>query len=227
MKKLTDFAVQSAMDLLIHTNGKTSTLEIKNFLRDLGYLANQNKVHEIVDGLFSSDHEYKFDRVVEQKNNIKYNVYSFSESFLDDNDEFVSDATGTFTTASSSIGTTAASDSSNVVSSVSTNTTTAAPFTTKLKDIASPSLGTPPAKPVSRVAPSTTLSRDPLFIFYTENHAKKSGSDEEAWVVYHTSGNNEIQIFDKDLTRDLVRSRYATILNVKIQDVRSRRFRNY
>lgn len=227
MKKLTQFAVQSAMDLLIHTNGKTSTLDIKNFLRGLGYLANQNKVHEIVEELFSSDHEYKFDRVVEQKNNVKFNVYSFSESFLDDNEEYVSDATGTSTNATSTVGTTAANDSASVASSTSTNTTTAAPFTTKLKDIASPSLGTTATKPVGRVAPSTTVSRDPLFIFYTENHAKKSGSDPESWVVYLASGNNEIQIFDKNLTRDLVRSRYATILGVKIQDVRSRRFRNY
>lgn len=54
MKKLSTFAVSTVMDLLIHTNGKTSTLEVKNTLRHLGFQADQNEVSAIMDSITRS-----------------------------------------------------------------------------------------------------------------------------------------------------------------------------
>jgi hypothetical protein len=229
MKNLTNLAVLTVMDLLIHTNGQTTTLEIKTQLRDLGYLANQDKVHEMVEAIYDADDDYKYDRSVV---NQKYNVYSFSDTFLDANPEFLSDdkktatatVTGTPMFANTGVGVnTLTNNQSHVVPQVkdafmTKNSTVTAP--SQLSN--GPAVGTP-----LKTKNNTGNSRDPLFIFYTENHARKSGTDADNWIVYHKAGNNEIQIFDKSLTRDQVRSRYASILKTKIQDVRSCKFSNY
>ena len=75
--------------------------------------------------------------------------------------------------------------------------------------------------------PKNTNLRDPLLVFYTERHAKNSGTDADNWIVSHADGNNEYHIYDKSLTRDQVRSKYTSILKVKIQDVRASRFKNF
>jgi hypothetical protein len=69
--------------------------------------------------------------------------------------------------------------------------------------------------------------RDPTFICYAEEHVRQLDVDKKCWVVSHTDEVKEIQVFDKSHTRDQVRSRYASILGCKIQDVRCRRLENY
>jgi hypothetical protein len=49
----------------------------------------------------------------------------------------------------------------------------------------------------------------------------------EKWVVFHKNEKDEIHIFNEKLTRDQVRSKYASLRNVPIQDVRSKRFSNF
>ena len=229
MKNLTNLAVLTVMDLLIHTNGQTTTLEIKNQLRDLGYLANQDKVHEMVEAIYDADDEddYKYDRNVV---NSKYNVYSFSQTFIDANPEFSSDDKKTATVT----GTPVFTNNNAGVNTVTNNQSHVVPlvknaFMTKNTAVTAPSvLSNGPANGTPlKTKTNTGNSRDPIFIFYTENHARKSGTDSDNWIVYHKAGNNEIQIFDKSLTRDQVRSRYASILKTKIQDVRSCKFSNY
>jgi len=220
MKKLTNLAVVSVMDLLIHTNGQTTTLEIKNQLRELDYQASQNDVHRIVESIFDSDTDDKYER---DAINSQYNVYKFTEEFIADNDEFaapaiVQDATLTGTPAFTQKKQSVAVVTSN--QTLNTPTTSNTPFSTKQSVLNTPAINV--VQPVIQ-----TVSREPLFIFYTENHARKSGSDEQNWVVFHKDDTREIQIFDKALTSDLVRSRYASILKFKIQDVRARRFKNY
>ena len=52
MKQLTEQAVQTMMDLLIQTNGSTTTLDVKNALRELGYFAEQSTIHEMMEAIF-------------------------------------------------------------------------------------------------------------------------------------------------------------------------------
>jgi len=216
MKKLTELAVLSVMDLLIHTNGQTTTLEIKSVLRELGYLANQNTVHDMVEEIFDTDLDNKYER---EDVNFKYNVYSFTVDFISDNSEY--EIAVDVHTQSVSTPITNSNGNNNAIMD-------GAAFTTKKTSITAPNLSTSAnpgaATPISQ---NTSSGRDPIFIFYTENHARKSGSDSDNWVVRHKDGNNEIQIFDKSLTRDQVRSRYASLLKMKMQDVRSCRFVNF
>lgn len=208
MKNLTTFAVSGVMDLLIHTNGQTTTLEVKNQLRDLGYFANQDEVHSIMNSIYENDSDNKYTREVL---NSKYNVYSFDEEYLNDNPEY--DVAADTNTA-------------QVAGNVSQQPSNKPAFSIKNTQLTAPSiLSDGPI--VQQLIKQTLDLREPLFIFYTENEADKSGTDSDNWVVSHKSGNNEIHVFDKTLTRDQVRSKYASTMRVKIQDVRARRYANY
>lgn len=75
MKQLTSYAVELVMNLLIHSNGETTTLDVKNHLRQLNYFAEQAdvsvKMREIV---LQNPDEY------ETENTGKYFIYTFNES---------------------------------------------------------------------------------------------------------------------------------------------------
>lgn len=228
MKKLTDLAVVSVMDLQIHTNGQTSTLEIKTHLRDLDYSASQNEVHNIVENIFNSDIEDKYER---ESISSKYNVYKFTEDYIDANPAFnilstIADPNNILTQPTTTIPV------------IKNAIVTDPAFMTKRACLNAPILNTAQdikgamnvAKLLNLNVPNTTVSREPQFIFYTENHARKSGVDPESWIVLHKDPSfrsGEIHIYDKTLTSDLVRSKFTTILKCKIQDVRAKRFRNY
>lgn len=244
MKKLTTFAVETVLDLLIHTNGQTSTLEVKNKLRDLGYFAEQNNVRKMVEDIFTSGvaHEDKY--VCETAS---YKTYKFADDFIADNDQFeyaedVDNAVlikAGMTTSQNAAGT--VGQNGNAAGPVVNGSNVAGQVKSTLKDFHNSQRGVgnsnatinttgnvgTPANPGAKLQVTGAVSRDPLYIFYTENHAKKSGVKDESWVVTHTNGNGEIQIFDGSLTRDQVRSRYTSILKVKIQDVRASRYKNY
>lgn len=244
MKKLTTFAVETVLDLLIHTNGQTSTLEVKNKLRDLGYFAEQNNVRKMVEDIFTIN-AFE-DKYVCQTGS--YKTYKFSDDFIADNDqyEYAEDVdNATLIKAGMTVSQNAAGpvgQNGNAAGPVINGSNAAGPVVnTTLKDFhnsqrgignsnvtvnTTGNVGTP-SNPGAKLQVTSTVSRDPLYIFYTENHAKKSGVNDESWVVSHTNGNGEIQIFDGSLTRDQVRSRYTSILKVKIQDVRASRYKNY
>jgi len=216
------------MDLLIHTNGQTTTLEIKNQLRELDYFANQGEVHETVEAIYTADDNdtYKYDRNVVS---LGYNTYSFSQTFLDANPEYSRAAKMKNNTETNDFPTTPPLYHSDGVllpecktldgKSLLSQLTPTKPLHAGAGAFAEPSNNILTENPVNQ--------RDPLFVFYTENHAKKSATEPLNWVVYHKNGNNEIHIFAKHLSRDSVRSRYASIMKVKIQDVRASKFQNY
>lgn len=209
MKGLTLSAVEWMMDLLIHTNGQTTTLEVKNALREIGYYAEQNAISTMMNELYEANNEDV--KLYNCDNSGEYKIYSYTDIItsqvptavdvvIEDEDEDEDNLdVDTFTVGNTTM---------DIVSSNS------------VLDKYRKSVG-------NTTNTSTSLSRDPEFIFYTEKHAKNSGVDSKSWVVFHANGNKEIQIYNKDLTRDLVRSRYASIMKVKIQDVRAKRFANY
>lgn len=85
MKKLNEFVVETAMDLLIHTNGKTSTLEVKDLLRGLGYNASQNDVSRIMEELHDNiqvNSEDKYIRGYAKKDGKKFYEYMFLDLTL-------------------------------------------------------------------------------------------------------------------------------------------------
>jgi len=207
MKKITDFIVSGIMDILIHINGQVTTLEVKNQLQDLGYFANQDEVHSMMNNIYDNDFDSKYSRNVL---NSKYNVYSFNEEYLNDNPEYniVEDTTN------------------NVIDNVTKQLDNKPAFSVKNTQITTPTiLSDGPI--LQQIVQQSINTREPLFIFYTENEANKSGTSPDNWAVTHKDGNNEIHIFDKSLTRDQVRSRYASIMRVKIQDVRAKKYKNY
>ncbi len=59
MKIISELVVQTVMDLLIHTNKQTTTKEVKETLRDLGYLANQSEVSDIMKTMFDNSGSYE------------------------------------------------------------------------------------------------------------------------------------------------------------------------
>lgn len=69
-------------------------------------------------------------------------------------------------------------------------------------------------------------SRDPECIHYSENAMISNTTDTDKWVGYSPS-QSEYQIYDKSLTRDQVRTRYASLLGIQIQKVRACRVKNY
>ena len=192
MKQLTNFAVQTVMDLLIHTNGQTTTLEIKTALQGLDYFAKQSDVHSRVEEIYNDGND-RYDRESFGKT---YNVYTFSADTLADVGH-----------AEESIKPT---DGAAIAKSP----------------------GPTPA-PVKQFVPTAlaqtkTDSREPECIFYTDGMARKNQNvDADTWVVTHADGNNEIHFYNKGLTRDQVRSRYASALKIKIQKVRACRHANF
>lgn len=248
MKKLTTFAVVSVFDLLIHTNGQTTTLEVKNQLRELGYFAEQAEVHNMIEEIFEREvNQADLNVGIKYERNVissKYNTYKFSQEYIDSFPVIAITTDDTTNTIGGSCSMTISDTVEEIKKPIVNNTknTPLQNFHNKMKD----DIGIIPVHDFNKNIPSkndfikaigikqplaslqtTTNLREPLLIFYTENHAHKSSTDPENWVVLHKNGNNEIQIFDKSLTSDLARSRYASILGCKIQDVRCRRFKNY
>ncbi len=64
------------------------------------------------------------------------------------------------------------------------------------------------------------------FIFYVASMVKGNFNDTD-WVVFNANGNCEYHIFNGDISRDRVRSKYASTNNVKIQEVRAKRFSRF
>ena len=214
MKILTTSAVEWAMDLLIHTNGQTTTLEVKNALREIGYRADQADVSRMMNDLYNEGNDGD-SPIYECNSNGSYKIYSFTdvitdavpnaEDFVDededeeyeiDSDDSVQDFDYSKYNMNNPI----------VTSGVGNNTAI-----------------------INNVIANIKASREPQYIFYTEKHARNSKLDDKTWIVTNAvgSGNGEIHAYDASLTRDQVRSRYASILKIKIQDVRAKRLANY
>ena len=172
--KLTITAVNSAMDLLLLSNGKTTTLEIKNLLRDLNFYATQENVHNFVEEIYLNNNSI-YERYIKNE----YYIYRFIQIINDEDDE----------------------DDVHVVDNI--------------------------------IQPGD-VEREPLYIYYSINMVDPNINtvimddiDDDMWIAYHKDMDEEFHIYDVNLTRDLVRSKYASLLKVKIQDVRACKYSNF
>jgi len=178
MKVLTKDTVWLAVELLIHTNQTTTTLEVKELLRKLNYRAEQKQVSDFMNELYD-------DLTGLEKTNSsdgRYQIYSFDEDYIYAEDEL------TASTATPSVATGA---------------------------------------PILQTLVQTAIaSRDPEFVHYTENAMITGTTDTDKWVGYSPKA-TEYHVYHQDLSRDQVRSRYASLLNIPIQQVRACRVKNY
>lgn len=95
MKKLTSLAVLSTMDLLIHTNKTTSTLEVKEVLRNLGYYAEQKEVSILMrenvlqnpESYVVNDNGYHLVYSWDEDTNDDYFNFGFAKDIDDDSDD--------------------------------------------------------------------------------------------------------------------------------------------
>lgn len=180
--ELTSYAVETAMNLLIHTNGKTSSLEVKNLLREQNYFATQQDVSvKMRETVLSNPEDYL---VTPNGTFIEY-------TFAEDGDLYFNYGFA---------------NDDNDTDDVDTNTNTATMTT-------------------STSASNTASSRDPKSIFYTENDV--TASKDMDWVVFDAEMEDEFHVYDESITRDRIRSRYASLTNIPIQNVRARRFKNF
>ncbi len=81
--------------------------------------------------------------------------------------------------------------------------------------------------PTAKTGSNTLLSGDTPKMSFVKSElvTLKQYPHQEDWIVYSTD-EKKYSVFDKSLTRDKVRSRFATINKVKIQEVRARRINN-
>jgi hypothetical protein len=186
MKVLTKDAVQLAATLLIHTNGTTTTLEVKELLRGLGYRAEQQKVSDLMNETYD-EQVIELERT--NSDNGRYQVYSFGPEMIDE------------------YGIT--EDESTVSASVTP----------------APSVATG-APILQTLVAAAIASRDPEFVHYTEDAMIKGTTDTDKWVGYSPNA-SEFHVYNEALSRDQVRSRYASLLNIPIQQVRACRVKNY
>lgn len=188
MKQLSELALQSVMDLLIHVNGKTTTLEIKNELRQLGFYAEQAQVKAMVDDIFDNASP-SYERSQAPGGYFEYTFGASRSALLghaenvDDDD----DDDDTFATPNQALKNAHA----NFVAGVNAHT--------------------------------GVVSRDPENIYYLESHAKAHIGQNDQWMVFNANRNTEFHVYNSALSRDNVRSKYASLMSCKIQDVRAKR----
>ena len=192
MKQLSELALQSVMDLLIHVNGKTTTLEIKNELRQLGFYAEQAQVKAMVDDIFDNASP-SYERSQAPGGYFEYTFGPGRSALLghatnvDDDEDEDEDDDITFATPNQALKNAYANFAANVN------------------------------------AHTGVVSRDPEKIYYLESHAKAHNGQNDQWVVFNANRNSEFHVYNSALTRDNVRSKYASLLSCKIQDVRAKR----
>lgn len=216
MKNLTLSAVEWCMDLLIHTNGQTTTLEVKNELRNIGYYAEQAEVSKLMRQL--SEAKVGEPEIYNIENTGNFNTYSFTSHMTD----VVANATDVCTPAMDE-----EDEDENEYIANDDNIDFSKYVMTD--DVMTSTAPVSPASPIiSNIMNTIKTSREPQYIFYTEKHARDSKLNINTWMVFDASGSSvEIHAYDENLTRDQVRSRYASLMHLKIQNVRAKRLYNY
>ena len=71
-------------------------------------------------------------------------------------------------------------------------------------------------------------NREPKQIYYLKESINKSDLNDNDWVVFHKDDDDEDEyhIYDGNISRDKVRSKYARTLGYHMKDIRSRRVKN-
>lgn len=253
MKQLTKQAVKAAMDLLISANGQTTTLEVKGHLRELDFEANQSVVSSMMSEIESESDDYSFTangtyRVytfnleVEDELDDDYDDddddYDFyDEDNYDEEDEIIDEdlTEDDFTNVSAgSFLDVIDEDDEDIIDQYNASKIVARRQTT----------GDAIQDAINDVNSGSTKNTQvlPLGTYFTINHAitsTESLHDQNVWIVKATDTHDVIKrdgtkllnipvlTFDSSLTSDKVRSRYASIVGVKIQDVRAKRSNKY
>lgn len=197
MKKISKFIVECIMDTLIYTNSKTTTLDVKNHLRTLGYLADQKEVSDFMQTI-SADAPFKYER--NNSDSSSYFTYVFVPTLETAKVADTQDAS----TSTSGIAAT------DVTIDPTTVSIPGSSVVVKKQDS-----GDDKREPFFVFyTKSTALASAPKVPTNT-------------WVVTTADGNSEIHFYESELTRDLVRSRYTTKTKNKIQNVRACRVTNF
>lgn len=197
--QLTQHIVKTAFDFLIAAHGKTSTLVVKLHLRDQGYEARQQEVHDFVEEIFNNNPD-QYDREM-------YNGQYF---------EYVAKVPASVQAAGAQIN-----DDDN---STSTNNSTSQPAATSTTATAAPT-----ADPTGQLMKTnTTLLGDRVPKFELAQDQVKSLEQyphRNDWVVNKRTmdKDDKFYIFDGGMSSDLVRSRVASINKVKSADIRAAR----
>lgn len=186
LKTLTLLAVQAAMNLLIESNGKTTTLETKLLLRDMGFDASQSDVSAHMNTVFNAHENVgKFKRELVGPSDKKYHEYSFE--------------------AVASDGTSSSNNTNDVINTPGITIN-----------------GSPKVIDDGKEMPKFYIKTSDL---KNQVSAYKHKND---WLVNKAESDDDDQcfIFDGNMTRDKVRSRFATLNKMKINGVRARRISN-
>lgn len=197
MKKVNADVVCFATLMLIHTNKKTTTLEVKNLLRHLNYNASQDEVSAYMNELYERNVDENGVRNYERNHMGSHFEYTFSNFLLNTDDlmfaeDFVEPSVFTMTDDEDE-----EEDDSNesILGSIIQNTLT------------------------------SKRSVTPQGIF--EDNISIETEIDMDWIVNSTLANTEFVVYDSTYTRDEVRNHFARTFRVKKDDVRARREKNF
>lgn len=214
-KHLSKESVKYALHLLVEANAMTTTLEVKKLLRELGYKAKQKEVSEFADSVFE-DADF-LHRELNPTQEFFIYTHKLKIDELDLNFETTTEELKSAINALSdkTIEDAIASFNHSIKLEVNDN-----PLLTKIV--------TSGVK-INNSSKLQELNREPEYIVYTDSDLKsfQDSLSGDKWVVFHKNGDEEYHIYNSELTRDQVRSKYASILGTKIQDVRSRKLSNF
>ena len=232
-KKTDETSVKIAMDLLIHANTKTTTKEVKDLLRTLGFHASQREVSQMMEDQYMNGGSYL------RSQGPGYFEYTFSAfrstavGFAEECDEDGNSLTPSVTSISdpnqSTANTTSAqTDDATPVLNLSKDTSKG--IADANSNFRSTFMGSSPAVDPSTkqavVKQSVTDKVVPIASLYTPNHARAYVAPGDTWVL-SSADNTEIQLFAGSNTRDHVRSSYAKSTGVKFVNVRACRLSNF
>ncbi len=201
-KQLTQDAVKSALDFLIELNSNTSTKEVKDYLREDDYFAEQSEVHKFVEIIFAQNRD-NYNREMTTCANPHYEYTAKTQSTL------LAAATSVLNNNTSST-----SQNTNKVSTSTSQSSTPAPTqapTSSLMQKTTPVTG----KVVVLFELTKDKAEDAMAKYPNRNDWVVSKKDMGAKDVYY--------IFNGSATSDQVRSRVASINKLKSADIRAAR----
>jgi hypothetical protein len=200
MKKINLNSVMSAFMLLVCTNKKTTTLEIKNLLRLIGYNATQKEVSYLLNQIY----EYLFlldgSKTIVRVDLGNYNEYTVSDDLI----AMFEKETKTSYYADDYVST----------------TTTADPLVATLDDVNDSIL----QNIINDVIDSKIATPKN---FENSRNIDKSLYSQNDWVVFDTNSEKLFAIYDEKNSRDQVRYNFSKTAGISKDDVRSKKVKNF
>lgn len=258
---LTKKAVKVSAELLMITNGKTSSLEVKNLLRHVGYYAEQSETSKILSEVALTEgwtvhSNGKFNEYFEGDPGPSSTDKSFDQKIVEVLSTYLGEPVSSFSGISElninpidqmhlslildmTFGTNMMKkkwDSFNTVQDLIDLLETMNPSKSSLIPIFQPrdkikmsldsSTKIIPAVPTKKTR-NRQNSIDPLSKFKETDTTDfiKTITNPMDWIVSHNQGKMKMS-FPANETSDRVRSAYASLLGIKMQDARARRSRN-